>query len=92
MCIPFVVIAILLNLDSQSCPLASAEAAWAFQVSLLSTITPRNLAVTFEGICWLPRTRVCHGMGILFFNRKGWGVSFLVRLSNWNLLMPNSQL
>ena len=89
---PFIIMTILLNLDSQSWPLARAAAAWAFQVSLLSMITPKNLAVSLDGICWLPRKRVCHRVGILFFTRKGWGVSFFVRLSSWNFLMLNLQL
>jgi hypothetical protein len=39
-----------------SCPLARAAAHCAFQLSLLSTITPRNLAVSFDGMCWSPST------------------------------------
>ena len=59
------VFASLLNWISQSCPFASATAQWPFQLSLLSTITPRNLAVSFDGICWLPRISVFLGIGIL---------------------------
>ena len=46
--------AILPNWISQSWPLASATAHCPFQFSLLSTITPRNFTISFDGIRWLP--------------------------------------
>ena len=71
--VPFIVVAILLNLDNQSCPSARVAAPCAFQVSLLSTVTPKNLTVSFDGIHWLSKTSACQGMGILFFRLKGGG-------------------
>ena len=69
--VPLVVSAIRLNLDSQSWPLARAVVPWAFQVSLLSTMTPRNLAMSFDGIRWLPSMSACHRVGTFFLRRKG---------------------
>jgi len=46
--------AILPNWISQSWPLASAAVPCPFQFSLLSTMTPRNFTVSFDGIRWLP--------------------------------------
>ena len=91
-CISFVVEAILLNLASQSWPFASAAALWAFQLSLLSMMTPKNLAVSFDSIRWLPSLRACRRIGILFLWRKGCGLVLLVKSSNWNFSMLNSQL
>ena len=68
---PLVVSMICLNLDSQSWPLVRAAAPWAFQVSLLLTMTPRNLAVSFDGICWLPSMCACRGVGTFFLRRNG---------------------
>ena len=84
--------AILLNWMSQSCPLARVVVHWAFQFSLLSTITPRNCAMSFDCMCWLPRVSGCHSNGILSFGLTGFGTCFFATLSSWNFLIPNLQL
>ena len=90
--IPCEVFASLLNWINQSCPFASAAAHWPFQLSLLSTTTPRNLAISFEGILWLPRMSALLGMGTLLLGLSWCGISFLDRSSSWNFSMPKVQL
>ena len=82
----------LLNWISQSCPLASAAAHCPFQFSLLSMTTPRNLAVSFDGMRWLPNTRAQRGICTLLFGFIWCGTSFLEISRSWNFLIPNSQL
>lgn len=89
---PLVVRVILLNCMIQSCPLASAVAHCAFQLSFLSMVTPRNLAVSFEGMRWLPRINALRGVGIFFLGLTGLGTSFVVMSGSWNFSMPNLQL
>ena len=89
---PWVVLVILPNCINNICPLAKAAATWSFQFSLLSTITPRNFADSFDGILWFPRTSAWHVIGFLSLGLRGFGTDFLLRSSNWNLLMPNLQL
>ena len=43
--------------------------AWAFQVSLLSTIMPKNLADSFDGTLWLP---IMRGRYFLFGEERMW--------------------
>ena len=92
--IPCEVFASLLpvNWINQSCPFASAAAHWPFQLSLLSTMMPRNLAISFEGILWLLRMSALLGMGTLLLGLSWCGISFLDRLSSWNFSMPKVQL
>ena len=80
--VPCEVFASLLNWMSQSCPFASAAAHWPFQLSLLSTTIPRNLAVSFDGIRWFLRWSSLLGMGILFLGMNWCGISFLDKSSN----------
>ena len=80
------------SLKGQSWPLARAVAPWLFQLSLLSSMTPRNFAVLFEGMRWLPIFRAVQGDGTLFFLMNGCGTIFLVKSSSWNFLILNLQL
>ncbi|KAF8231007.1 hypothetical protein L208DRAFT_1472501 [Tricholoma matsutake] len=80
------------NWTSQSCPFAIAAAHCDFQFSLLSTITPRNLAVSFDSMHWFLSTRAHLGIGIHFWGFSGCGASFFVISSSWNFSIPNSQL
>jgi hypothetical protein len=78
--------------DLHSCPFARVDAHCPFQFSLLSTMTPRNLAISFDGIHWFPSISALHGIGIFFLRFTGFCMSFLVTLGGWNFSMPNSQL
>ena len=72
------------SLKSQSWHLARAVAPWLFQLSLLSSITPRNFAVSFDGMWWSPIFRAVQGDGTLLFLMNGCGTVSLVKLSSWN--------
>lgn len=80
------------NCIIQSWPLAIAVVHWPFQVSLLSMITPRNLAVSAELMQCCPKIRSLCGIGIHFLRLNVCGIVCLDMLMSWNFLTPNSQL
>jgi hypothetical protein len=90
--IPWDVWASLPNWISLSCPFARAAAHCPFQFSWLSTITPRNLAVSFDGIHSFPSISAHLGIGILFLGFKGCVTNIFMMSSSWNFSMWNSQL
>jgi hypothetical protein len=91
-CMPLDTRAILLTCITHSCPFARADAHCPFQLSLLSMMTPRNLVVSFDGMCWFLRTSVLRGIGIFFLGFIGFGTSLFVMSRSWNFSMLNSQL
>jgi len=83
---------ILVNWIIQLCPFAKAVAPCAFQLSLLLTTTPRNFAVSADGMWWLLSMSALHGSGILFLGLRVCGIIFLDMSSSWNFSIPNLQL
>ena len=81
-----------LNWISQSYPFTIAATHCPFQFNLLSTMMPRNFAISFQGMHWLPSTKAHLGIGILFLGFSWCGVSLCVMSRSWNFSMPNSQL
>jgi len=90
--IPWDTHASLLNCIIQSCPLAREAMHCPFQFNLLSTITPKNLAVSFDGMHCSPRMSAHHGIGTFFLGFNWCRMSFLEMSSSWNFSTPNSQL
>jgi hypothetical protein len=69
------------------CSFARAAAHCPFQFSLLSTITPRNLAVSADEMRWFPSVRVRRGIGMRFLGLRGCGAVFLVISNSWNYVL-----
>ena len=80
------------NWTIQSCPFARAAVYCPFQVSLLSTIRPRNLSMSTDFILCCHSLRFGHGTWTHCLCRNWCGAILCVKSSSWNLSILNSQL